>query len=67
MRKVRSGKPDRTILPQLFEKSAVYEPTWQNLALNWRILGLHAAVYFTATLLLQKRKDIFKYSNRQGG
>ena len=52
--------PDRTILPQLFEKSAVYEPTWQNLALNWGILGLHAAVYLTATLLLQKRKDIFK-------
>ncbi|MCC3439744.1 ATP-binding cassette domain-containing protein [Microcoleus sp. PH2017_05_CCC_O_A] len=52
--------PDRTILPQLFEKSAVYEPTWQNLALNWGILGLHAAVYLTVTLLLQKRKDIFK-------
>lgn len=51
---------DRTILPQLFEKSAVYEPTWQNLALNWGILGLHAAVYLTVTLLLQKRKDIFK-------
>ncbi|MEG4851470.1 hypothetical protein QUB10_11195 [Microcoleus sp. B5-D4] len=44
---------DRTILPQLFEKTAVYEPTWQNLALNyWQILGLHAAVYLTATLLL---------------
>lgn len=54
------GNPDRTILPQLFEKSAVYEPTWQNLALNWGILGLHAAVYLTVTLLLQKRKDIFK-------
>ncbi|MEG4285713.1 ATP-binding cassette domain-containing protein [Microcoleus sp. A006_D1] len=52
--------PDRTILPQLFEKSAVYEPTWQNLALNWGILGLHAAVYLTVTLLLQKRKDVFK-------
>ncbi len=52
--------PDRTILPQLFEKSAVYEPTLQNLALNWGILGLHAAVYLTTTLLLQKRKDIFK-------
>jgi ABC transport system ATP-binding/permease protein len=52
--------PDRTILPQLFEKSAVYEPTLQNLALNWGILGLHAAVYLTVTLVLQKRKDIFK-------
>ncbi|MEG3976494.1 hypothetical protein QT970_18000 [Microcoleus sp. herbarium8] len=52
---------DRTILPHLFDKSAVYEPTWQNLALNyWGILGLHAAVYLTVTLLLQKRKDIFK-------
>ncbi|WP_339384843.1 hypothetical protein [Tychonema sp. LEGE 06208] len=50
----------RTILPQLFEKSAVYEPTWQNLALNWGILGVHAAVYLTVTLLLQKRKDIIK-------
>ncbi|MEG4056271.1 MULTISPECIES: hypothetical protein [unclassified Microcoleus] len=35
--------PDRTILPHLFEKSAVYEPTWQNLARNWGILGLHAS------------------------
>ncbi|MBD1827410.1 hypothetical protein NDI47_18670 [Microcoleus vaginatus GB1-A2] len=53
--------PDRTILPHLFEKSAVYEPTWQNLALNyWGMLDLHAAVDLTATLLLQKRKDIFK-------
>ncbi|MEG4009367.1 hypothetical protein QUA21_09170 [Microcoleus sp. Pol1B3] len=53
---------DRTILPQLFEKSAVYEPTstWQNLARNREILGLHAAVYLTATLLLEKRKDILK-------
>ncbi|WP_373534810.1 hypothetical protein [Microcoleus sp.] len=51
---------DRTILPHLFDKSAVYEPTLQNLALNWGILGLHAAVYLTVTLLLQKRKDIIK-------
>ncbi|MEP6499326.1 hypothetical protein [Microcoleus vaginatus] len=50
---------DRTILPHLFDKSAVYEATWQNLALNWGILGLHAAVYLSVTLLLQKRKDIF--------
>ncbi|MEG4595301.1 hypothetical protein QUA86_26435 [Microcoleus sp. F6_B6] len=43
---------DRTILPHLFDKSAIYEPTWPNLALNWGILGLYAAVYLTLTLLL---------------
>jgi hypothetical protein len=38
------GIPDRTILPHLFDKSAVYEPTWQNLALNyWVILAIHAS------------------------
>ncbi|OCR02869.1 maltooligosyl trehalose synthase [Oscillatoriales cyanobacterium USR001] len=34
--------------------------TWENLALNWGILGLHTVVYFVVTFLLQKRQDIFK-------
>ncbi|MGK7875579.1 MAG: ATP-binding cassette domain-containing protein [Xenococcaceae cyanobacterium] len=35
-----------------------YESTWENLALNWGILLLHAVVYLGVTFCLQKRKDI---------
>ncbi|MDF0552441.1 FHA domain-containing protein [Kamptonema sp. UHCC 0994] len=51
---------DGNFLPQLFDRSAVYEPTWENLALNWAILCLHTVVYFAITFLFQKRKDIFR-------
>ncbi len=51
---------DGNFLHQLFDPSAVYEPSWENLALNWGILGLQAVVYFTVTFLLLKRKDIFR-------
>jgi len=44
--------------PQIFDPS-VYDPTWENLGLNWAMLILHAIVYFLVTLWLQKRKDIF--------
>lgn len=51
--------PDGSTLPQSFEITPVYEPTWQNLSLNWGLLCLHAVVYLSLTLWLQKRKDIF--------
>ena len=46
-------------LQQPFEKSAVYEPTWQNICLNWGMLCLHILVYLGITWWVQKRKDIF--------
>lgn len=46
-------------LPQPFEPTAVYDPTWQNLCLNWGMLCLHIIVYLGVTWWVQKRKDIF--------
>lgn len=37
-----------------------YDPTWQNLSLNWGMLLLHSVVYLGATIWLQKRKDLLK-------
>lgn len=51
--------PDGSTLPQMFESTPVYDPTWENLGLNWAMLILHAIVYLLVTLWLQKRKDIF--------
>ncbi|MGK7877131.1 MAG: FHA domain-containing protein [Xenococcaceae cyanobacterium] len=51
-------EPSSTI-PLPFEGSPVYDPTWENLALNWGILLLHTVVYLGVTFWLQKRKDIF--------
>ncbi len=45
--------------PQPFAPTPVYDPTWENLLLNWGILCLHTAVYLAITWGLQKRKDIF--------
>lgn len=50
--------PDGSTLPQPFEPTPVYDPTWQNLSLNWGILCVHIFVYLMLTLWLQKRKDI---------
>ncbi|MEG4962593.1 MULTISPECIES: FHA domain-containing protein [unclassified Microcoleus] len=50
--------PDGSILPQPFEPTPVYDPTWENLGLNWGILCVHICVYLMLTLWLQKRKDI---------
>ncbi len=50
--------PDGSTLPQPFEPTAVYDPTWENLGLNWGILCLHTLVYLGLTLCVQKRKDI---------
>ncbi|MBD2740569.1 ATP-binding cassette domain-containing protein [Coleofasciculus sp. FACHB-1120] len=51
--------PNGTLAPMPFDKTPIYDPTWQNLGLNWGILLLHAAVYLTVTFWIQKRKDIF--------
>jgi ABC-type multidrug transport system ATPase subunit len=51
--------PDGTTMPLPFEPTAIYEPTWANLGLNWGMLLLHSTVYLGLTLLVQKRKDIF--------
>lgn len=50
--------PDGSTLPQPFEPTPVYDPTWHNLSLNWGILCVHIFVYLMLTLWLQKRKDI---------
>ena len=51
--------PNGTTLPQPFEATPVYDPTWHNLNLNFGLLLLHTSVYLTVTFWLQKRKDIF--------
>ncbi|MEQ9357087.1 ATP-binding cassette domain-containing protein [Coleofasciculus chthonoplastes] len=56
--------PEQTPLPGIeppplpFEPTPVYDPTWDNLRLNWGILCLHTVVYLAIALWLQKRKDI---------
>jgi len=50
--------PDGTIREQVFSVTSTYDATWENLLLNWGVLGVHVAVYACVTLLLQKRKDI---------
>jgi ABC-type transport system involved in multi-copper enzyme maturation permease subunit len=52
--------PDGSTIPLPFEQTAVYDPTWQNLMLNWGMLCLHAVVYLVITFWVQKRKDILK-------
>jgi ABC-type multidrug transport system ATPase subunit len=51
--------PNGTLAPMPFDKTPIYDLTWQNLGLNWGILLLHAVVYLTVTFWVQKRKDIF--------
>lgn len=51
--------PNGTLLPLPFDKTPVYDATWQNLGLNWGILLLHALIYLTVTFWIQKRKDVF--------
>jgi len=42
----------------LFEPSPVYEASWENLALNWGIMILHALVTWVAAFWFQRRKDM---------
>ena len=51
--------PDGTIVTRPFEPTPVYDASWENLMLNWMILGLHALIYLAITFYWQKRKDIF--------
>jgi ABC-type multidrug transport system permease subunit len=51
--------PDGSTIPLPFEATAVYDPTWGNLSLNWGILCFHTAIYLAVTWWVQKRKDIF--------
>ena len=50
--------PDGSVAEQIFSPMAAYDATWENLGLNWAILGLHILFYLSATIWLQKRKDI---------
>jgi ABC-type multidrug transport system ATPase subunit/pSer/pThr/pTyr-binding forkhead associated (FHA) protein/ABC-type multidrug transport system permease subunit len=50
--------PTGETLPQPITVSLVYDPTWDNLWLNWGMLGLHLSLYLGLTLWLQKRKDL---------
>ncbi len=51
--------PDGTTAARPFEPTAVYDATWENLLLNWSILGLHVLTYLTITFWLLHRKNIF--------
>jgi hypothetical protein len=46
-------------LAEIFKPSSIYDATWDNLALNWGILGAHTLAYVLIAFFLQKRKDIF--------
>jgi ABC transport system ATP-binding/permease protein len=49
---------------QVMKTSSVYDPTWQNLGLNWGMLLLQSVVYIGITIWLQKRKDLLKSPKR---
>jgi ABC-type multidrug transport system ATPase subunit len=50
--------PDGSFIPQPFEPTSTYDPTWENLALNWGLLLAHSLLYLAITAGVQKRKDI---------
>ncbi|MGB3693100.1 MAG: ATP-binding cassette domain-containing protein [Spirulinaceae cyanobacterium] len=51
--------PDGSFITPPFEPTTVYDPSWENLALNWFILILHAGFYLTVAWWVQKNKDVF--------
>ncbi len=53
-----ANTPSAPSFPNIFEASSVYDATWENLRLNWGILGLHILIYLLVALVMQKRKDI---------
>ncbi|MBV6625230.1 MAG: ATP-binding cassette domain-containing protein [Rivularia sp. (in: Bacteria)] len=55
---VPAATPGAPSLDDIFAASSVYDATFNNLALNWGILGLHTVVYWIVALILLKRKDI---------
>jgi ABC-type multidrug transport system ATPase subunit len=54
----QQAPPGVTLPPPPFEPSATYDPTWQNLMLNWAMLGVHSLVCLLVVLWQQRRKDI---------
>ncbi len=50
--------PDGSLLPRPLEPTSVYDPTWQNLSLNWGILLVHCVVCLSVAIGFQKRKDV---------
>ncbi|NDJ16995.1 ATP-binding cassette domain-containing protein [Myxacorys almedinensis A] len=50
--------PGRAPIAQPLQVNAVYDATWQNLGLNWAMLGASAIAYLAIALYLQKRKDV---------
>lgn len=50
--------PDGTTLAQPFEPTPVYDPTLENLWLNWGALLLHMIIYLGIGWWMQRRKDI---------
>ena len=50
--------PDGTSIPAPFAITDVYEPSWDNIGLNWKLLLVHSLVYLIVTLIIQKKKDI---------
>ncbi len=50
--------PDGSFLPRPLEPTSVYDPTWQNLSLNWGILLVHCVVCLGVATWFQKRKDV---------
>ncbi|MCC0175958.1 ATP-binding cassette domain-containing protein [Waterburya agarophytonicola K14] len=47
------------IINDIFKASDVYNPTWDNLGLNWGVLIAHTLIYAVIALIVQRRKDIF--------
>ncbi|HEY9639170.1 MAG TPA: ATP-binding cassette domain-containing protein [Coleofasciculaceae cyanobacterium] len=52
------GNAASQAINQIFKANTIYDATWQNLAINWGVLGLHTLIYLSIALWLQKRKDI---------
>ncbi|BFM39419.1 ATP-binding cassette domain-containing protein [Synechocystis sp. LKSZ1] len=50
--------PDGREIAPPFKITAVYDPSWHNLSLNWQLLMLHALLYSVIAFWLQKRKDV---------
>lgn len=50
--------PANSSIEPIFETTTVYAATWQNLGLNWALLGVHILVYLAIALWLQRRKDL---------
>lgn len=50
--------PDGTVLESPFKATLVYDPSWNNLLVNWEILLLQGFVCLVVIFLFKKREDI---------